>query len=76
MSSVVYGYGLVLSSPFFMSIGELMILTANTGRCVILAYTRGYATYHDRKEYCIVSDGLEKIDFLNGRFTLSFHMRS
>ncbi|XP_055336232.1 solute carrier family 35 member F4-like [Paramacrobiotus metropolitanus] len=30
VSSVVYGYGIIVSSPFFMSIGELVILAANS----------------------------------------------
>lgn len=31
VSATAAGYGLVLSNPFFMSIGELLILAANSG---------------------------------------------
>lgn len=30
-AAIVYGYGLVVSTPFFMSIGELLVLALNTG---------------------------------------------
>ena len=35
-AAIVYGYGLIVSTPFFMSIGELLVLALNTGSSVRL----------------------------------------